>query len=193
MKFLETCTRVVFEHGIDVRTGSFEDQSFDGDLYDAYLSFHVIEHVTDVHAHLKKAAGIVRPGGYAFVATPNADSWEHRLASTLSPNFSPVHLQLFSRRSLALMMDKAGWSVEDVMTPSYTDAWLRVVSSLLQATRGKRGGSGEMVSCSDTAMRRAIIRCLGAISGPVTPPSTSQGEIALCGALRTLGREPRRR
>jgi 2-polyprenyl-3-methyl-5-hydroxy-6-metoxy-1,4-benzoquinol methylase len=163
----ETLSARIRDHGIDVKTGSFEEQSFDGEPYDAYLSFHVIEHVTDVHAHLQKAADIVRPGGYAFVATPNADSWEHRFSSFLSPNYSPVHLQLFSRKSLSLMMEKAGWTIEVVKTPSYTDAWLRVVSSFLRAVRGKRGGVGQTISRSDTPTRRAIIRTLGVVDWPL--------------------------
>ncbi len=154
-------------YGIDVRVGSFEDHSFEGELFDAYLSFHVIEHVTDVPAHLKQAASIVRPGGYAFIATPNADSWEHRISHSLSPNFSPVHLQLFSCGGMTGLLDRAGFELIDLVTPSYTDAWLRVVSSCYRRLRGKRGRSGDMVTRSNTPLRRTIIKGLSVVDFPL--------------------------
>ncbi len=132
-------------YGLDVKVGTFEEQDFAPGSFDAYLSFHVIEHVTDVPMHLAKAAQLVRSGGMAFIATPNADSWEHRLSKSLSPNYSPVHLQLFSRSSMTRLLAQAGWDVVDVVTPCYTDSWLRVASSVWRRLRGRRGGGGELV------------------------------------------------
>ncbi len=153
--------------GIPVKTGAFEQQRFEDTPYDGFLSFHVIEHVTDPIAHLRKAAELVRPGGFAFIATPNADSWEHRLVGGLSPNYSPVHLQLFSRESLTRMLQQTGWEVATVMTPCYTDAWLRIVSSLLRRLRGKRGGSGQLAQQSDTPFRRRAIALLSLLDLPL--------------------------
>jgi SAM-dependent methyltransferase len=154
-------------YGLDVKVGAFEDHDLTGAAYDAYLSFHVIEHVPDVPAHLRKAAELVRPGGLAFIATPNADSWEHRLAQSLSPNYSPVHLQLFSRASMTRLLQQAGWDVIDVLTPCYTDSWLRVASSLWRRLRGRQGGGGELVKRSDTPARRLAIRLLGIADAPL--------------------------
>jgi 2-polyprenyl-3-methyl-5-hydroxy-6-metoxy-1,4-benzoquinol methylase len=155
------------QYAVDVRVGAFEDHQFPPSSYDAYLSFHVIEHVTDVVAHLQQAAAIVRSGGFAFIATPNADSWEHRLAQALSPNYSPVHLQLFSRDSMRRLLERTGWALTEVLTPCYTDAWLRVASSVYRRLRGKRGGSGELVNRSDTPARRSLIRALGVLDLPL--------------------------
>ncbi|MBJ42847.1 MAG: hypothetical protein CMJ80_06125 [Planctomycetaceae bacterium] len=155
-------------HGLDIRVGTFEENAFDPDSSDAYLSFHVIEHVTDVSAHLAKAADVVRSGGYAFLATPNADSWEHRVSGALSPNYSPVHLQLFSKSSMTRLLDQAGFEVVNVITPCYTDAWMRVASSFVRGRRGRPKTAGKMVQQSDTPLRRNLIHALGILQLPVT-------------------------
>lgn len=42
--------------------------------FDAVLSHHVIEHVRDQQLHLAEIARVLRPGGIAYLATPNRSS-----------------------------------------------------------------------------------------------------------------------
>lgn len=104
---------------------------------DVFCSFHVIEHVIDPRAHLCEAARVVRPGGLAFVATPNATSWQQRLFRRFSPNFDSAHLRVFSERSLRRIAAEAGWHVLHAETPEYTAGWLRVTSKLVRKLRGE--------------------------------------------------------
>ena len=98
------------QSGISVRVGDFADQQLPDATYDAYCSFHVIEHVTDFRKHLDVARCCVRKGGLAFIATPNSRGWEQRLPYRLSPNNDSSHFQLFSPIALSVVLEQTGWS-----------------------------------------------------------------------------------
>ena len=135
---------------IHVIVGEFESEATGENWADAVCSFHVIEHVADPVRHLARAFEVVRPGGYAFVATPNSCSWEQRLFGNLSPNYDSAHLRIYSRDSLRRLCESVGWTVLEVLTPEYTLAWLRVFSKILrrlrredeEVTAGKYASSG---------------------------------------------------
>lgn len=153
--------------GLSVRVGAFEDMDIAPGSYDAYLSFHVIEHVTDVAQHLEKAAAVVRPGGFAFIATPNAASWENRMPRGLSPNFSTAHFQLFSPKSLSLCLERTGWRVVETRTFSFVPSWIRVATAIVRRVRGRgqavaRGGY--MKSASPRTAK--ITRVADAVTAP---------------------------
>lgn len=119
-------------YGLDVNTGAFETSVDQEGFFDAFCSFHVIEHVPDPLHHIQTGFDAVQPGGLGFVATPNARSWQQRLFPRLSPNFDEAHLRVFSRHSLQVLCEKAGWEVIDIHTPEYSSAWLRVLSKGLR-------------------------------------------------------------
>jgi 2-polyprenyl-3-methyl-5-hydroxy-6-metoxy-1,4-benzoquinol methylase len=120
----------------NVKVGDFESLSIDGP-FDVFCSFHVIEHVTDSHTHLSKAYALVRPGGFALVATPNARSWQQILFPALSPNFDSAHLCVFSPASLRSLCEKSGWQVIRVETPEFSAGWLRVLTKGLRRLRNE--------------------------------------------------------
>lgn len=127
--------------GAPVQVGDFADQSLPEAAYDAYCSFHVIEHVVDFRKHLDVARRCVRTGGLAFIATPNALGWEQRLPFRLSPNNDSSHFQLFSRQALLRVMRDTGWEAVATYTPSYAIAWLRVITKIIRRVRGLDEGA----------------------------------------------------
>lgn len=117
----------------------FDDLDVNGRSYDAVVSCHVIEHVTDVRKHLTMANSLVKSGGCLFIATPNADSWEQRAAGGASPNFDSAHLHLFTMDSLYKCLAECGWSVVYACAPEYSSGWLRVGTSLFRKMKGSSG------------------------------------------------------
>lgn len=141
-----------------VHSGEFETIDLGHDAYDAFCSFHVIEHVRDPQSHLQKAFEVVKPGGLAFVATPNARSWEQRIPGNLSPNYDSAHLRVFSEGSLTKLCAEAGWTVQQFVTPEYTVGWLRVVSKLLRRVKGEdeEATAGKYASATSIKMKAAF-------------------------------------
>jgi 2-polyprenyl-3-methyl-5-hydroxy-6-metoxy-1,4-benzoquinol methylase len=125
------------DQGFDVREGAFEGLDLGTQRWGAFCSFHVIEHVPDFLRHLATARQFVAAGGWAFIATPSADSWEHRLPTGLSPNFDAAHLSVFSRASLLLCLEQTGWQPVQTVTPEYSTAWLRVATKVVRRLRGE--------------------------------------------------------
>ncbi|MFD1747271.1 methyltransferase domain-containing protein [Rhizobium helianthi] len=121
--------------GVAIVNAEFEIHDFGAVLFDSFCSFHVIEHVQNPLAHLIKAYEIVRPGGLAFIATPNSLSWEQRAVPKLGPNFDAAHLHIFSPRSLQLACESVGWRMVYETTPESAGGWARVFSGMLRAIR----------------------------------------------------------
>ena len=135
--------------------GEFETCEVETNSMDAFCSFHVIEHVQDPFKHLRKAYSLVRPGGLAFVATPSANSWEHRISPSFSPNFDSAHFRVFSFESLRRTCEAAGWTIVETYTPDYTSGWLRVGTKLLRRLRheDEEKTAGKYASGSSSAFK----------------------------------------
>ena len=154
--------------GIAVKTGEFETLEIENEGFDAFCSFHVIEHVRDPLAHLRKAFSIVRPGGMAFVATPNSTSWEQRIPGHLSPNYDSAHLRVFSPESLSKFAQDAGWQVQEVITPEFTMGWLRVLSKIVRRFKGEdEESTAGKYAGAVTSKQRSIFRIANLITMPV--------------------------
>ncbi len=122
---------------VQVTSGEFETTDLPPASFQAFCSFHVIEHVVDPLRHLQVGLAMVRSGGYGFIATPNARSWQQRWFSLLSPNFDAAHLRVFSPASLRKFCEQAGWEIVRFETPEFTTGWLRVASKLLRRLRNE--------------------------------------------------------
>lgn len=158
-------TRLQGRPNVSVIRGDFAEQNLLAANYDAYCSFHVIEHVVDFKKHLAAARDCVKPGGYAFIATPNAQGWEHRLPWRLSPNYDSSHFQLFSPNALTRVLVDSGWEVIKTITPSYSIAWLRVVTKVLRRMRGQdENATGGAYARSTSKRLRAFVLVFSALT-----------------------------
>ena len=96
--------------------------------FNAISIMAVLEHVVDPISLLKKAFGKAKPGSLLIIEVPNGhriDSWILDKILRISgrpwtirtaPLQTPFHLSEFSKRSLTLAVQRAGWEVERVWT-----------------------------------------------------------------------------
>lgn len=100
---------------------------------DLIVMFHVLEHLPDPLAVLRRAADRLRPGGTLIVGVPNAASWQARFAGRRWMHLDvPRHLVHFTPRSIERALLRSGFSVADVRFTSYEHDPLAWVQAFLE-------------------------------------------------------------
>lgn len=95
----ESATRypVVRFVGGDALNLPFADSSFD-----AVGALQAIEHLVETEEFLREIARVLKPGGVAYITTPNVD----RLPPTATKEFNPHHLRDFTPHELRAELDR---------------------------------------------------------------------------------------
>jgi 2-polyprenyl-3-methyl-5-hydroxy-6-metoxy-1,4-benzoquinol methylase len=93
-----------------IQSGELEDSEFD-----AITLWHVLEHLPEPEAALRRAAELLSPGGWLFVSLPNLDSLQAAFFRKHWFCFDdvPRHLHHFSPRSLERLLRNAGLTVRE--------------------------------------------------------------------------------
>ena len=104
------------ERSLNMVRGRLDDGPFDPASFDAVTLWDVIEHLDDPLATLRQACEVLRPGGWIAVHTMNLDSVLARLLGSRWPWLMEMHLYYFTRRTLARMLEAAGFRQVRVRT-----------------------------------------------------------------------------
>jgi 2-polyprenyl-3-methyl-5-hydroxy-6-metoxy-1,4-benzoquinol methylase len=89
--------------GVPVIRGDFLTHSF-ATSFDAVTFWAVMEHLFEPQSFLKKAASVLKPGGFCFVLVPNMRSLAVRLLGSKYRYIYPEHLNYFTRQTLEKFM-----------------------------------------------------------------------------------------
>lgn len=107
------------ERGFDVHLGQITDLNLPDDSFDLATIWHVLEHVPDPGAVLRKVHALLRPGGFSFVAVPNEENFfvRQRFDRAQGSPFDPlqfggeIHLTYFRPATLRRTLRAAGFEV----------------------------------------------------------------------------------
>ncbi|MEA2309846.1 MAG: hypothetical protein QOI65_2132 [Thermoleophilaceae bacterium] len=102
--------------GLDVRTGDLFTTELPLHHFDAIVMGDVIEHLPRPGEALERMAALLRPGGIAWLALPDAGSAVARGLRARWWSVIPTHVQFFTRRSLRTLLERQGWTVLEVRT-----------------------------------------------------------------------------
>ncbi|MDP1604444.1 MAG: class I SAM-dependent methyltransferase [Legionella sp.] len=83
--------------------------------YDAIVSFHVIEHVSDIDSFINSCLKILNPGGLFIVALPNNQSFIS-IDPVAIMNMPPYHLTLWTPASLIETAKLYNLTIVDIVT-----------------------------------------------------------------------------
>ena len=103
--------------GFEVFHGELSEAKYADDYFDVITASEIIEHCPEPEILLNEVMRILRPGGLFWATTPSAKSLSYHLTglewTTICP---PEHLQLFSKKGIRLMLEKAGFSSFNIQT-----------------------------------------------------------------------------
>jgi len=107
-------------NGFDVKMGQITDIELPKESFDIATIWHVLEHVPEPRAVLRKVHSLLRPGGILAVAVPNEENFfvrrRLRVPNKTSP-FDPlqfggeIHLTYFRPATLYATLKSAGFEV----------------------------------------------------------------------------------
>jgi SAM-dependent methyltransferase len=102
--------------GLDVRTGGMFEVELPEHAFGAVFLGDVIEHMLEPLETLDRIETLLKPGGVIAMALPDAGS---RLARAMGPRWwsvIPTHVQYFTRRSMTVLLERAGYEVRAMYT-----------------------------------------------------------------------------
>ena len=92
------------QKGISVCFSRIEDMPYKDDFFDAVVCTDVLEHLIDLNGGVRKILSVLKPGGLAFIRTPNQEDLTPYLAPDFLYKFS--HFRTFDEPSLRLLFEK---------------------------------------------------------------------------------------
>jgi SAM-dependent methyltransferase len=128
--FVEFLRQHGYRHarGYDPYEAAFSDSAARAEVYDAVLSYDVIEHDDDPRGFLISQTRLLKPGGLLLVGTPNADGIS--LARPHNPALHPpYHRHILSERALLSLARESGLTPTRVVLRSYFDSLVPTVNS----------------------------------------------------------------
>lgn len=115
---------------VPVQTTTLEDARFD-EGFDLITLWHVLEHLDDPRAALKKCLSLLRPGGTLFFEMPNLDSLGARLCGAYWLGLrDPTHRWGFRPDAVARMARAAGFADSEVKASWTAAGWYGIKRSL---------------------------------------------------------------
>jgi len=103
--------------GLQLVTGDLRCDELRAEQFDVITFWHVFEHLPNPAENLRRAQNLLKPGGWIFISLPRLDSLQALLFKQYWYPFDdvPRHLYHFSRKSLELLMGKAGFQVKQAV------------------------------------------------------------------------------
>lgn len=169
------------EAGLDVTQGTLADLDTQEDAgeFDAITLSHVIEHLHDPGADLRRIKRLLRPGGLLWIATPNLEALGLRRFGRdwlgLDP---PRHLVLFTRASLERLLRDAG--LEPLPPPAASPHALQMFSQSAAIGQGRLPDEGPVKG-------KGRLRVLAAVANLVSLRETRHAEELVVLARRGEG------
>jgi SAM-dependent methyltransferase len=102
--------------GVEIFAGTLDEARFDDGRFGVVHFSHLIEHVPDPRGFLGEVRRILAPGGFAVITTPNVDGFQARLFGKAWRSAIADHLVLFSKKTLARLVQESGFDLRQSVT-----------------------------------------------------------------------------
>jgi 2-polyprenyl-3-methyl-5-hydroxy-6-metoxy-1,4-benzoquinol methylase len=137
--------------GLNVYNGILEGISLREQSFDAITMNHVAEHLHDPVGTFRRCGRLLKGNGLLVIITPNLRSIGHRFwRSSWRDLDIPRHLFLFTGKSLAACLGRAGLAVRSMRTTSRSASWIWRVSA-------EKARSGLVASAFPSQRARSLL------------------------------------
>lgn len=110
--------------GGEIFVGPFELADYGAASFDLVVMHHVIEHLDDPVAVIRRVHSLIRPGGSLLIATPDFDSGcARRFGHNYRMLHDPTHISLFSNDSMHRFLRDHGFRILRVAYPYFESRW----------------------------------------------------------------------
>lgn len=125
--------------GFNVRQGDLVDTDFEPGSFDLIRMGHVIEHVRDPIATLRRAWELLKPGGTLFGETPNIDCLDFRIFGRYwGALHFPRHIALFTPETMTQACERVGFEGVRITPRLRTVGWSAGIQNWLADRAGLR-------------------------------------------------------
>ncbi|OQX29073.1 MAG: hypothetical protein B0D92_05600 [Spirochaeta sp. LUC14_002_19_P3] len=101
---------------VGIQVGNLPDLNLPAGHFSAVHASHLIEHVDDPVLFVREIASVLAEGGVFICVTPAIDGFQARFHGKKWRSAIPDHVTLFSKKTLAKLLENAGLKVETVKT-----------------------------------------------------------------------------
>jgi 2-polyprenyl-3-methyl-5-hydroxy-6-metoxy-1,4-benzoquinol methylase len=108
---------------LKIAAATLEAAHFPDAHFDVAVLNDVIEHVPDPAGLLREIARVTKPGGLLYIVTPDSDSLSARILGGRWWGLRPAHIYYFSRRTLAELAAKSGYTVLEASSFGRIFSW----------------------------------------------------------------------
>lgn len=123
----ERAVEMAKRRDLNVSHGTISDiETTRENFYDFAFTVQTIEHVEQPNAFLSAIKKVLKPGGKLVVVTDNTDSYDFKIfkKSHWGGYHFPRHWNLFNRKNLAKLGEKAGFKTEKIRTQVSPVNWV---------------------------------------------------------------------
>ena len=136
----ENARKIAEKFGFNVDIGLFDSKKYEPNSLDYVTMDQVLEHLVDPQKTLQEINGILKPGGKFIAAVPNPFGlgryWFGRYWSAWH---LPYHRHFYSRRSMSILAEKAGYKVMSMKSATESGLLLKSWARLFAlGAKGKK-------------------------------------------------------